>query len=177
MKILSAQSPEHKEFSLIEFSSELTALPLINGLPKEVKLIDMFSLLNGNFVVFISCNDLKKTFDDLRSHASAVGGYFTNDTNMESLQSFYYLNKASISDTVIVLETEKFYKLFEIMDRSIKAGIQVLDLKNQRSFTKNTLYLTGELAKTKKFAAEFSNDKDVKCILIEKPSENLLNHF
>ncbi|MES2770298.1 MAG: hypothetical protein V4596_14240 [Bdellovibrionota bacterium] len=177
MKIFSAQTNEHKEFSLIEFSSELVALPLINELAREVKLIDMFSLLNGNFVVFISCNNLKKTFERLKSHPSTIGGYFTNDTNMESLQAFYYLNKASISDTVIVLETEKFYKLFEVMDQAIKAGIQVLDLKNQRSFTKNTLYLTGELSKTKNFSAGFAQDKDVKCILIEKLSENLLNYI
>lgn len=177
MKIFSAQSNEHKEFSLIEFKGELEALPLLNDLPKAVKLIDMFSLLNGNFVALISCNDLKKTFDSLRSNPSALDGYFTNDTSMETLQAFYFLNKSSINDSVIVVETEKFCKFFELMDQAIKAGIQVLDTKNQRSFSKNTIYLTGELSKLRKFSDELSKNNEVKLTFLNKLSDNLINRF
>lgn len=168
---------EHKEFSIIEFRSELEALPIINDLPNRVKLIDMFSLLNGNFVIFISCNDLKKTFESLKNHPSAFDGYFTNDTSMESLQAFYYLNKASISDSVIVLETGKICKLFQLMEQAIRAGIQILDIKNQRSFMKNTIYLTSDLSKTKSFSEALSKDKDVSLVFIEKPAAHIFNFF
>lgn len=177
MKIFSAQDSEHKEFSLIEFSSELSALTLINELPKEVKLIDMFSLMNGNFVVFISCNSLKKIYDSLRAHPTALGGYFTNDTNMESLQAFYYLNQPSISDAVIVVKTNKFYKLFETIDLGLKAQLQVLDIKNQRSFSTNTVYITGSLPKILEFKKQISQDSTLEYQVLEKISDSLREAF
>lgn len=173
MKIFSAQGTGHKEFSLIEFRSELEALPLINGLTKDVKLIDMFSLLNGHFVLLISCNDLKKTFENLRSHPSALGGYFTNDTNMESLHAFYYLNKVNISDALLIAETEKISKLFEILDQAHKGKIGVLDIKNQRSHKTNTIYFTGTLQNISDFQKTLSKVSDVKAQLIDKVSDSL----
>lgn len=174
MKIFSAQDSEHKEFSLIEFKSELDALPLINELPKAVKLVDMFSLLNGNFVVFISCNNLKNTFDNLKSHPSALGGYFTNDTSMETLQAFYHLNKVSISDSIVAVETGNFCKFFELMAQAIKTGIQILDTKSQRNFLKNTLYLTGKSENLKNFSSELEKSKELKVVFLENLSENLI---
>jgi hypothetical protein len=173
MKNFSAEDLEHKEFSLIEFTSELVALPLINELPKQVKLIDMFSLLNGNFVVFISCNDLKKTFENLRSHPSVVGGYFTNDTNMESLHAFYYLNKPSLSESIMIVETDKLYKIFEILDQAHAAKIEVLDIKNQRSFVTNTVYLTAPLQKIFDFKKKMAEHSGVRTLTIEKVSDSL----
>lgn len=173
MKIFSAQDLEYREFSLIEFHSELEALPLINELPKEVKLIDMFSLLNGHFVIFITCHDLKKTFENLRSKPCALDGYFTNDTNVESLQAFYHLNKVNILESIAVIETDKFSKLFELLDLAHKSEIRTLDIKNQRSFNKNTIYLTG----SKKQLQDFKDhhQKMVQIQVIENPSETLIN--
>lgn len=177
MKIFSAQNTDHKEFSLIEFRTELDALPLLNDLPSDVKVVDMFSLLNGHFVVFISCNNLKNVYEKLSSSVQTVGGYFTNDTIIECLKAFYYLNKPSISDSVIVLETDKFYKLFEVMHKSILAGLQVLDIKNQRSFSKNTIYLTGKVDLAEKFSKELSQSKDTKSVFMKSVSETFKNNF
>jgi hypothetical protein len=177
MKIFSAQSPEHKEFSLIEFSSEMSALPLINTLPKQVKLIDMFSLMNGNFVVLISCNDLKKTYESLRSNPSVLGGYFTNDTNMESLHAFYYLNKPSFSEALMVVETNKLHRVFEVLDKAHGAGVQVLDIKNQRSFATNTVYLTATKEKLLSFKNDISKNLDLELNVIEKVSETLRRYL
>lgn len=173
MKIFSAQGTGHKEFSLIEFKSELAALPLINDLPDDVKLLDMFSLLNGNFVVFISCNNLKKTFEILRAHPSALDGYFTNDTNMESLHAFYYLNKVSLSDALITIETDKISTLFEVLDLANKSKVGILDIKNQRSHNINTIYLTGSLTNIKSFQKGLSEIKNIRLQLIEKISSQL----
>jgi hypothetical protein len=173
MKNFSAEGLEHKEFSLIEFTSELVALPLLNELPKHVKLIDMFSLLNGNFVAFLSCNDLKKTYDTLRSHPSVAGGYFTNDTNMESLHAFYYLNKPSLHESLMVVETDQFPKLFEILDQAHKVQVQILDIKNQRSFKTNTLYLTANIQKITDFKKQIGTDATLKLQVIEKISDSL----
>lgn len=177
MKIFSAQDTGHKEFSLIEFRSELEALPLINDLTKDVKLIDMFSLLNGHFVLLISCNNLKKAFDTLISHPSALDGYFTNDTNMESLHAFYYLNKVNISDALLIAETEKISKLFEILDLAHKEKIGVLDIKNQRSHQTNTVYLTGTLQSISELHKALSQGSDIKMQMIDQISDSLRSAF
>lgn len=176
MKIFSAQGPGHKEFSLIEFNSELEALPLINELPNNVNIIDMFSLFNGRFVAMISCNDLKKIYDSLRSHPSALDGYFTNDTNMQSLQAFYYLNKPEISDSLMILETEKMTKLFEVLDHANRSEVQILDIKNQRSFKTNTIYLTANFQKLSALKEKLNNSS-LKIQLIENVSDSLKKAF
>lgn len=174
MKIFSAQDLEHQEFSLIEFRSELEALPLLNTLPNDVKLIDLFSLLNGHFVAFLSCKSLKKTFESLSSNPAVVDGYFTNDTNMESLQAFYYLNKVNLLDTLLVAETDKISKAFELLDLAHRSDVGVLDIKNQRTFKTNTLYFTGTLKNIMSFKEQLQKDK-IQHQVLEKISENLVN--
>ncbi len=177
MKNFSADNLNYREFSLIEFRSEIDALPLLNDLPKEVKLIDTFTLSTGSFVAFLTCNNLKNVFDTLRSHPSAIDGFFTNDTNMESLQAFYHLNKINISEGLIAAEIDSISALFGIMDAALKKNLRVLDLKSQRVFAKNTLYLTGLANDVTAFSDEISKFNKVRFSTIPQLNEKLLTAF
>lgn len=178
MKNFSAQSYTHKEFSLVEFRSELDALELINNLPNHVKLLDMFSLLNKNFVVFLTCQNLKKVYESLRAHPCALDGYFTNDTIIETLNAFYYLNKSIISEALIILESERLSQIFSIMDAAHGSDLQILDLKNQKSHATNTLYITGTLEKIQKFETDLKSIENIKFKIfkqLNKPLKDFLN--
>src|SRR5690606_14505187 len=133
MKNFSAQSYAHREFSLVEFKSELDALELINKLPSHVKLLDMFTLLNQNIVVFLTCYNRKIVYDLLRAQPSALDGYFTHDTIIEPLKAFYYLDKPLISEALIVLESERLSQIFHMMDAAHQLDLRILDLENQKS--------------------------------------------
>ncbi len=178
MKNFSAESCDHREFSLIEFRSELEALELINSLPSHVKLLDMFSLTNGHFVVFLICQNLKNVYDSLKKHPSALDGYFTNDTIIESLNAFYYLNKTAISDCLLIIESEKLSQIFSIMDLAHRSDLHAFDLKNQKAHKFNTLYLSGKLEHLKKFENNLKSNSEIQYKIIEhinKPLSDFLN--
>lgn len=174
MKNFSAQDLANQEFSLIEFRSELEALKLINELPNDVKLMDMFSLMNGHFVVLLTCINLKKTFDFLMTSPAAIDGYFTSDTNVESLHAFYYLNKITIGEGLIAVKTNKITAVFKVMNAAHKCHVGVLDHKNQRSFPENTLYLTGSRDNILKLSEDLQKLKNIEFQILPKMNDVLL---
>lgn len=153
-----------KQVAIFEFKTLHEGLKFANSLTEDQKLMEVIDFAHGGSAVIASSSKpFKKTSRN----------WILKERVIETLKIYYKLTPYKVLDHFLVIENISFQSLFEVLDFCSNNGIEVVDIKNQRVYRKNSLLLSYD-NKNKQISTLIKKFKGKK---IEKLSPALRDFF
>lgn len=134
-----------------EFPSLLEALEITHFIDDHTTLIEIIEFTTGGAaVLFSSSNNCKELKKKLKKNSYA----HIEQPHPDLLKSFYNLKPFKIHEQLILFPKIKFIDLFLVLNEALKKGHDIIKIRSQRTFAKNSLILSSNGYSQKDFLTD-----------------------
>jgi hypothetical protein len=171
---------QHDNFLAMQCASEQVALSSLDNVLGEAEIIDLVHTIDGGVCVFLGGKNLNLIHKKFRQQQKKnfISSFERKSFPLDVLKVFYSLHKPQNFPCLIFADVNDIPASLELVEECLHVQANILELRSQRSFKKNSLVIgVSEELFDKTFAALKKKFKKVKFTGFKNPNASLLRFF